>query len=262
MEHQHKNSKDQDPASLSVEFIVICVVAFIASVSTTVYFINSMGDEMTMPGGWKMSMMWMRMPGQTWFSSALSFLLMWLAMMVAMMIPSAVPMFLKTQRQWLSLCYMAFGYFSIWLIAGFGIYVVGIKFNNATMRSEFLSRAVPFLSGAWLIISGTTQFTRWKKKHLLRCRSPFGCVTLCPQNEASFRLGCKQGMACCACCSGLMIIQLILGIMNPLAMLVIASIIAAEKLLPRPEVTARLAGIAAIVAGFIMAIHWATLNYA
>jgi len=49
---------------------------------------------MEMPGGWTMSMMWMRMPGQTWFASALSFQFMWLAMMVTMMMPSALPMFL------------------------------------------------------------------------------------------------------------------------------------------------------------------------
>lgn len=121
---QHKNSDSRDVARLPAEFIVVCVVAFIAGVSTTVYLSGSMGYEMEMPGGWKMSMMWMRMPGQTWFLSALSFLLMWLAMMVAMMMPSVLLMFLKTRRQWLSLCYMASGYFTIWLIAGFGIYVL------------------------------------------------------------------------------------------------------------------------------------------
>jgi multisubunit Na+/H+ antiporter MnhF subunit len=46
-----------------------------------------------------------------------------------------------------------------------------------------------------------------------------------------------------------MTIQLALGIMNPLVMIVVAMIIAAEKLLRRPEVIARLAGISAIGAG-------------
>ena len=58
------------------------------------------------------------MPGQTWFASAISFLFMWLAMMM----PSALPMFLKTRRQRASLCYMASGYFAIWLAAGVEIY--------------------------------------------------------------------------------------------------------------------------------------------
>lgn len=46
-----------------------------------------------------------------------------------------------------------------------------------------------------------------------------------------------------------MTIQLVLGIMNPLVMIVVAIIIAAEKLLPRPAIVARLVGISAIIAG-------------
>jgi predicted metal-binding membrane protein len=44
-------------------------------------------------------------------------------------------------------------------------------------------------------------------------------------------------------------IMLTLGMMNPLVMVAIALVIAAEKLLPRPELIARLLGVAAIVAG-------------
>jgi len=43
---------------------------------------------MTMPGGWMMSMAWMRLPGQSWPGAAASFLGMWIVMMVAMMLPS------------------------------------------------------------------------------------------------------------------------------------------------------------------------------
>ena len=52
---------------------------------------SAMGG-MTMPGGWTMSMMWMRMPGLTWPGTAASFLGMWVVMMVAMMLPSLAPM--------------------------------------------------------------------------------------------------------------------------------------------------------------------------
>ena len=258
---QYKDSDSRYVARLPVGFIVACIVAFSAGVFATIYFIRSMGDEMGMPGGWKMSMMWMRMPGQTWFLSSLSFLIMWLAMMVAMMMPSALPMFLKTRRRGRSLCYMAFGYFAIWLIAGLGVYVFGAAFNNATMYSSLLSHVVPLLSGVALIAAGAVQFTHWKLTHLLRCRSPFGCAISCPQHETSFRLGCKQGLACCACCATLMTIQLILGIMNPLAMVAIAIVITSEKLVSRPQVTARIAGITIIIAGIAMTIHWAALNY-
>lgn len=211
-----------------------------------------MSGEMEMPGGWTMSMMWMRMDGQTWLASAITFLLMWLAMMVAMMLPSALPMFLKARRQWASLCYMASGYFLIWLAAGVGIYVLGVAFMTAAMQSEWLSRAIPWFSAASLVAAGAIQFTRWKMTRLLRCRSSSGCAIACSQQEASLWLGCRQGAACCVCCAAPMTILLVVGIMDPLAMIVVAIVIAAEKLLPRPEITARLVGFGAILAGIVM----------
>ena len=246
---QPDNSTGCDETTQSAESVAVCGLAFVAGVSATAYFCRSMCCEMEMPGGWTMSMMWMRMPGQTWFASAISFLFMWLAMMVAMMMPSALPTFLKTRRPWASLCCMASGYFAIWLAADVGIYALGVGFATVAMQSELFSRAVPWLLGAWLIAAGAIQFTRWKMTHLLRCRSPFGCDISCPQQETSFRLGCNQGAACCVCCAAPMTIQLALGIMNPLVMIVVAIVIAAEKLLPRPAIVARLVGISAIIAG-------------
>jgi predicted metal-binding membrane protein len=55
--------------------------------------------------------------------------------------------------------------------------------------------------------------------------------------------------------------QLVLGIMNTVVMIMVAIVIAAEKLLPQPAVVARLAGITTIAAGIMMTIYWATLNY-
>ncbi len=233
----------------SAVFISACGVAFIASVAATVCFCRSTCCAMEMPGGWTMSMMWMRVGGRTWWASAAGFLLMWLAMMVAMMLPSALPMFLRTRSQWASRCWLTSGYFAIWQAAGVGIYALGVAAATAAMRSVLVSRGVPWLVGASLIAAGAFQFTRWKMTHLLRCRSPFGCATSCPQTEASFCLGCKQGATCCVCCAAPMTIQFALGIMNPLAMVVVALVIAAEKLLPAPAIVARLVGISAIIAG-------------
>lgn len=253
---QHKNSAGSREAALPAEFIAVCVFAFAGGVLATIYFCRAMCCDMKMPGGWKMSMMWMRMLGQTWFDAGLSFLLMWLAMMVAMMMPSALPMFLKTRRNRASLFYMASGYFIIWLVAGAGVYVLGVAFSIATMQSESLSRVVPLFLSASLIVAGAIQFTGWKMTHLLRCRSPFGCAISCTTHESGFRLGCRQGLACCACCAGPMMIQLTLGIMEPLAMIAVSIIIAAEKLLPRPEITARLVGSAAILIGITTFLLW------
>jgi predicted metal-binding membrane protein len=245
----HDKDSARAEATLPVEFIAICVLAFGASVAATAYFCGSMCSEVEMPGGWAMSMMWMPMDGQSWFASAISFLFMWLAMMVAMMMPSALLTFLRVRREGASLGCIASGYFTIWLAAGVGIYALGVAFATVATGSEFFSRAVPWLFGASLTAAGAVQFTRWKMTHLLRCRSLFGCAISCPKRETSFQLGCKQGVACCLCCAAPMAIQLALGIMNPLVMIVVAMIIAAEKVLPRPELIARIVGLAAIVAG-------------
>ena len=150
---------------------------------------------------------------------------------------------------------MAFGYFAIWVVPGVVIYVLGVELALIAMRSELFSHIVPFLLGAWLIAAGLIQFTNWKMTHLLRCRSTFGCVISFLQHEKSFRIGCKQGAESCACCATTMTIQLALGIMNPLMMIFVAIFIAAEKLLPRPEITVRLVGTAAIFAGIITIIY-------
>jgi predicted metal-binding membrane protein len=249
---QHKDSAGGAATTLPSEFVALCVLMFVAGLLATAYFCRSMSGGMDMAGGWTMSMMWMRMPGQSWTISAAMFVLMWLAMMLAMMMPSALPTFLKTRRRWVSLCYMASGYFAIWLAAGVGIYALGVALATVEMRSELVSRAVPLLFGASLIAAGAFQFTRWKMRHLLRCRSPFGCAVSCPQNETSFRLGCKQGVACCVCCTTPMAIQLALGIMNPLVMIGVAIVIAAEKLSPCPAIVARIVGVIAVVAGIII----------
>src|SRR5215510_5514527 len=211
---QIEKSAERVASAQRTEFIAACVVAFVASVSATVYFCRSMCCEMEMPGGWTMSMMWMRMPGQTWAESATSFQLMWLAMMVAMMLPSALPMLLNTKRTPVSLSVMAAGYFAVWLVAGLGIYTFGVAFAAAAMRWEILSHAVPVLSSGALIAAGAFQFTRWKMTGLRTCRSPFGCASVCPEREANFRLGCRQGAACCLCCAGPTMVLAVLGMMN------------------------------------------------
>jgi len=251
---QHKNSSGTNEARLPAKFIAVCVFTFFAGVWATIYFYQSMCCDMAMPGGWTMSMMWMQMPGQTWFTAGINFQLMWLAMMIAMMMPSALPMFLKSPRPWTSLCYIASGYFAIWIVTGIVIYVLGTELASAAMRSELFSRIVPLLLGTWLIVAGMIQFTNWKMKHLLRCRS-FGCSISLLQHEKSFQVGCKQGSESCACCAAPMTIQLALGIMNPLIMIIVAIFIAAEKLLPRPEITVRLVGTVAIFAGIITMIY-------
>ena len=74
-------------------FVAASALLFAISVALTIIWCAPMQAMagMPMPGGWTMSMTWMRMPGQSWPGSAASFLGMWTVMMVAMMLPSFVP---------------------------------------------------------------------------------------------------------------------------------------------------------------------------
>ena len=241
-------------------FLSASLVVFSVAAVATVHFCRSMSSGMNMPGGWTMSMMWMPMPGCTWATSAGMFLVAWLAMMVAMMLPSALPMLLNLRRpsnqheNFAALATAAAsGYFFVWTLIGVVVYALGVAYALATMRLDWLSRMTPALSGIMLIIAGLVQFTRWKMSALRRCRAP-DCGTLQEAGTLShgWRYGFKQGMFCCICCAAPMLALLVLGAMNLAVMTMIAVVITIEKLLPYPERTARVFGLAALLAGTFM----------
>ena len=243
-------------------FTAACLLLFIAGIVITVYYCVSMCCDMKMPGGWTMSMMWMRMSGDSWLTAWLSFTFMWMAMMAAMMMPSAAPVFLKTKRSVKSFYWTVLGYFTVWTMPVILLYPACILLADATMQSQRLSRIVPLLSGIVLVAAGAYQFTRLKMKYLMRCRSLPGCTgSPLQKSTLAFRNGCRHGFDCEICCAGLMVAQLMLGIMDPLAMIVIALFVTAEKLLPRPALVVRLAGIAIITGGITMIAHWAVSGY-
>src|SRR5258705_13856515 len=108
-------------------FLGVSALLFVASAAVTIVWSASMTamGEMPMPGGWTMSMVWVRMPGQTWPGVAASFLGMWIVMMVAMMLPSLVPMLSRyrhsvgttcgTRLGWLD-ALLGTAYFFVWTV--------------------------------------------------------------------------------------------------------------------------------------------------
>jgi predicted metal-binding membrane protein len=207
-----------------------------------------------------MSMMWMRMPGQTWLASAAMFLLMWLAMMVAMMLPSVLPILLRYRlsqattgipHPGLMTALVAAGYFAVWTMIGFITYLIGAVWALATMQWPALSAAVPALTGAALALAGMLQFSRWTMTGLGQCRNATITETHCATTRllAGWLYGLHQGRCCVRCCSGPMLALLVLGTMNLFVMIAVAAVITAEKLLPKPRPVISLTGFAAILAG-------------
>src|SRR5262245_3098779 len=120
------------------KFYLTATGLFAGSLAMTIYFCRSMAGGMDMPGGWTMSMAWMRMPGQSWPAAAAMFMAMWLAMMVMMMLPSVIPMLAQAPRPF----WMGLGYFLIWGAVGIPLFVSGILFALAAMRWDWFSRIV------------------------------------------------------------------------------------------------------------------------
>ena len=153
---------------------------------------SAMGG-MPMPGGWTMSMAWMRMPGQTWPGAAASFLGMWVVMMVAMMLPSLVPM-LRRYRQAVGrtgetrlgplTAIVGAGYFFVWTVFGMAVFPLGVALAAIEMQQPALARAVPIAVGVVVLIAGALQFTAWKARHLACCREAPGAARICRPTPA------------------------------------------------------------------------------
>src|SRR5713226_10625751 len=149
-------------------FLAICAALFIVSAAGTIYLCRSMFGGMAMPGGWTMSMAWMRMPGQNWLTAGAMFIGMWVVMMVAMMLPPLMPTLWSYRRSIRGLAQVPLsgltalagaGYFLVWAGLGAVAYILGSVLTVAEMRWLALARYVPVATGAVLLIAGGIQFT-------------------------------------------------------------------------------------------------------
>src|SRR5260370_32938337 len=180
---------------------------------------SAMGG-MSMPGGWTMSMAWMRMPGQTWLGAAASFLGMWVVMMVAMMLPSLIPM-LRRYRESVGrtgetrlgrlTALVGAGYFFVWTVFGIAAFPLGVALAAIEMRHSALARTVPIV----VLIAGGLQFTAWKARHLACCReTPGRGGTLPADHGTAWRHGLRLGPNCSRCPAGLLASLPVLGVLG------------------------------------------------
>jgi len=248
-------------------FFGVSALLFAASAAVTIAGCTSMSamGKMPMPGGWTMSMAWMRMPGQTWPVTAVSFLGMWVVMMMAMMLPSLFPM-LRRYRESVGgtaetrlgrlTALVGSGYFFVWTVAGVGAFSVGVVLAGIEMQQPALARAVPVAAGVVVLIAGSLQFTAWKTRQLACCREPLGCArTLPADGGTAWRLGVRLGVHCGYCCAGLTAVLLVIGVMELRAMAVVTAAITLERLAPAGERVARAIGAVAIGAGLFLIVR-------
>jgi predicted metal-binding membrane protein len=245
-------------------FFIVVALCFAVSTAITIAWSTSMSamGGMAMPGGWTMSMAWMRMPGQTWAITAVSFLGMWVVMMIAMMMPSLVPMLRRYRQAVAGISEMRLaaltvlvsaGYFFVWTVFGMAAFPLGVTLTTIEMQQPALSRAVPIGVGVLVFLAGVFQFTAWKAHHLACCRDvPDPGSVLRAEAGTAWRHGVRLGLHCTHSSGGLMAMLLVIGVMDLRAMAIITLAITAERLAPAGERVARAIGAVVVAAGLLL----------
>ena len=244
----------------TLRIYLAAIALFSAAAALTIYYARDMSGGMRMPGNWTMSMMWMMGRGPT---AALAFIAVWAIMMVAMMLPSTLPMLLLYRRVIVfrggrapgaKMFLAGAGYFAVWTLFGAAAYFAGTAVTRAAMISARISHLIPLATGTALVVAAAYQLTPVKSTCLRHCRDPlsFAAEHLSAGWRGALQLGLHHGVFCAACCWGLMLIQLALGVMSLPVMAGVAVLIALEKLAPRGELLAKVIGAAAMVAGIVL----------
>ena len=248
-------------------FLGTSALFFAVSAALTIAWCGSMSamGKMPMPGGWAMSMAWMRMPGQTWTGAAVSFLAMWVVMMAAMMLPSLVPMLWRYRQAvgWTGESRLAgltalvgLGYFFVWTLFGLAVFALGVTLAAVEMRLPLLAHAVPIATGAVVLFAGALQFSAWKIHHLACCRkAPGRGATLPADTGTAWRHGVRFGFHCGLSCANLTAILLAIGVMDLRAMAAVTAAITAERLAPAGERVTRAIGAVIVGAGLLLIVR-------
>jgi predicted metal-binding membrane protein len=185
----------------------------------------------------------------------------WTIMMAAMMLPSALPMiglYAATQRNTTSsnptalpVALFTLIYLGLWAVTGVPIYLASVVLS--LLASDVRAYAIAGL----LVAAGTFQLSPLKQVCLRRCRSPLGFFLGHWRGgwRGALAMGWAHAAYCLGCCWALMVVLVGAGAMGLVWVLLIAAIVAGEKLLPRGEWIARAAGLALLLLGAAVAVR-------
>jgi len=242
-------------------FAGVTAVLFALTTASTIAWTASMSamGGMPMPGGWTMSMTWMRMPGRTWPGAASAFVGMWIVMMAAMMLPSLTPVLwryhervvaMAPARAGRSTMALAAGYFAVWTALGIAVFPLGVALAELAMQQPAAARVVPAAGALLVLIVGATQFGAAKARHLACCRDvPIDGPAPHQRLQPAWRAGLRHGLRCARACAGPTAVLFALGVMDPVVMALVSAAITLERLVPSG---ARAIGLACALGGLVL----------
>jgi predicted metal-binding membrane protein len=192
----------------------------------------------------------------------------WVVMMGAMMFPSIAPMvltfgFVQRRRHDRSAAYRGVstwtfvaGYLLTWTAFGLAAYGLYVGVRSLSIPELSWHRGGPYLAGGVLLAASVYQLTPLKDACLRRCRAPLDFVLTHWREGPSgaLRMGVVHGGWCVGCCWGLMASLFAVGVMSVPWMVVVAVLIAVEKLLPRKDVANRLVAVTLLALGLGVAL--------
>ncbi len=186
----------------------------------------------------------------------------WVTMMAAMMLPSLVPMAQTharasrragAPRAALGATLFAAGYLLAWLGAGVLAFAFIKGIGSLSLPWLAWDRGGPYVAGGAILAAALYELTPLKARCLRHCRQPALLAARWRAGaQGAVRTGLEHGGLCIGASWALMGALFAVGVMNLAWMVVIAALVAAEKLLPREGIA--VAGTAALVATLGLAV--------
>lgn len=177
-----------------------------------------------------------------------AFLLSWLLMTAAMMLPANLPTLIHSQSNgrgdYLSAARIVTGYFSPWFVFGILMFLGDNVLHEMTEPGAPLAAASAFIAPAIILAAGIYQLTPYKRRFTERCKL---LKEHALQGRGAIKHGLWLGINCIGSCWSLMLLMFALGHHRLGWMVILSSIITAERLTPWGSRLARWVGFGLIL---------------
>jgi predicted metal-binding membrane protein len=167
------------------------------------------------------------------------FLGVWTVMMAAMMLPSLAPTVavyssMSSRRRASGPFLFAAGYVLVWGAVGacaYGLFELGRSLLGVDLAWH---RAGRWFAAGVLVAAALYELTPLKDSCLMKCRTPAGFMRSSWRDGSlgALAMGARNGVWCLGCCWALMAVLFALGVMSLTWMVLVAAVVALQKLLP------------------------------
>jgi predicted metal-binding membrane protein len=186
-----------------------------------------------------------------------AFVAVWALMMTAMMLPTVAPftaLYTRTltDHKARRIVELACGYLLVWTLAALPAFLLAWGASELVGSHPGAATVVAVVVFA---ACGLYQLTPLKDRCLSRCRSPLGFVMKYGSYKGrlrDMRVGMDHGAFCLGCCWALMAVLVAVGLMNVLAMVVLAGVVLVEKTWRWGPRFSRVVGVLALVLAVVV----------